>query len=174
MPVRTPTSCSGRVIHEADTQASKVVRSKSSRREFLQHSSSVIAGSLLAAAAIPRVHAAEQNTIRLALIGCGGRGSGAVGDACSVAQGPVQLVATADVIESRMKSSLKALSDMFPKNIDVPAERQFVGFDAYRKAIDCLGPGDVAMLTATPDFDQSSWNTLCPRRQCIHGEVVCG
>ena len=137
---------------KADTQASKVVRSKSSRREFLQHSSSVIAGSLLAAAAIPRVHAAEQNTIRLALIGCGGRGSGAVGDACSVAQGPLQLVATADVIESRMKSSLKALSDMFPRNIDVPAERQFVGFDAYRKAIDCLGPGDVAMLTGYAGF----------------------
>ena len=69
-----------------------------------------------------------------------------------MAQGPVQLVAMADVIESRMNSSHTALSEMFPKNVDVPPERRFVGFDAYRKAIDCLGPGDVAMLTGYAGF----------------------
>jgi predicted dehydrogenase len=137
---------------KTDQQSSNSVCNTSSRREFLQLGGSLVAGSLLAATAIPRVHAAEENTIRLALIGCGGRGSGAVGDACSVAQGPVQLVAMADVIESRMNGSHTALSEMFPKNVDVPPERRFVGFDAYRKAIDCLGPGDVAMLTGYAGF----------------------
>jgi predicted dehydrogenase len=137
---------------KTDQPSSNRVRNTSSRREFLQLSGSLVAGSLLAATTIPRVHAAEENTIRLALIGCGGRGSGAVGDACAVAQGPVQLVAMADVIESRMNSSHTALSEMFPKNVDVPPERRFVGFDAYRKAIDCLGPGDVAMLTGYAGF----------------------
>ncbi len=137
---------------KTDQPSSNRVRNTSSRREFLQLSGSLVAGSLLAATTIPRVHAAEENTIRLALIGCGGRGSGAVEDACAVAQGPVQLVAMADVIESRMNSSHTALSEMFPKNVDVPPERRFVGFDAYRKAIDCLGPGDVAMLTGYAGF----------------------
>jgi predicted dehydrogenase len=137
---------------KTDQPLSTRVCRKSSRREFLQLSGSLVAGSLLATTVIPRVHAAEENTIRLALIGCGGRGSGAVGDACSVAQGPVQLVAMADVIESRMNSSHAALTELFPQNVDVPPERRFVGFDAYRKAIDCLGPGDVAMLTGYAGF----------------------
>ncbi|MCU0963282.1 MAG: gfo/Idh/MocA family oxidoreductase [Pirellulaceae bacterium] len=111
-----------------------------------------MAGSLLAAHAVPAVHAAEDNTIRLALIGCGGRGSGAVGDACSVGRGPVKLVAMADVIESRLNGSYNALRDAYPDNVDVPPERRFVGFDAYRHAIDCLGPGDVAMLTGYAGF----------------------
>jgi predicted dehydrogenase len=111
-----------------------------------------LAGSLLAACAVPAVHAAEDNTIRLALIGCGGRGSGAVGDACSVAGSPVKLVAMADVIESRLNGSYNALRDALPDNVDVPPERRFVGFDGYRHAIDCLGPGDVAMLTGYAGF----------------------
>ncbi len=157
-----------------DQPSSNSVRNTSSRREFLQRSGSLVAGSLLAATAIPRVHAAEENTIRLALIGCGGRGSGAVGDACSVAQGPVQLVAMADVIESRMNSSHTALSEMFPKNVDVPPERRFVGFDAYRKAIDCLRPGDVAMLTGYAGFRPVQLEyAVVARRPCVHGKIVC-
>lgn len=123
-----------------------------SRRTFLQQSGGLLAGSLLAAHAVPTVHAGEDNTIRLALIGCGGRGSGAVDDACTVARGPVKLVAMADVIEARLNTSYNALRDLHPDNVDVPPERRFVGFDAYRHAIDCLGPGDVAMLTGYAGF----------------------
>ena len=119
----------------------------SSRREFLKRSGGVAAGAALAGVAIPRVHAAEDNTIRLALIGCGGRGSGAVGNAMNSANGPVQLYAMADVVEDRLTRAHKALSKPFGDRMDVPKERQFVGFDAYKKAIDCLGPNDVAMLT---------------------------
>ena len=62
---------------------------KTSRREVLKFGAAAAAGTALAGVSVPRVHAAEDNTIRLALIGCGGRGSGAVGDAFSVADGPV-------------------------------------------------------------------------------------
>ncbi len=95
----------------------------------------------------PPVHAAEDNTIRLALIGCGGRGSGAVANAMHSPHGPVKLVAMADVAENRLTIAHKNLSKLFNDRMDIPKERQFVGFDAYKKAIDCLGPGDVAMLT---------------------------
>jgi len=120
----------------------------SSRRQFLAHSAGVVAGSVLASISLPRIYAAEDNTIRLALVGCGGRGSGAVGDALSSSTGPTKLVAMADVFEDRLTGSYKALSERFGQQMDVPPERRFVGFDAYRKAIDCLRPGDV-MIQAT-------------------------
>ena len=123
-----------------------------SRREFLQWSGKLAAGAALAGAAIPAVHAGEDNTIRLALIGCGGRGSGAVRDAFESPHGPCKLVAMADLFENRLLGSHKALSKEYPDRVDVPPERRFVGFDGYRKAIDCLGPGDVALLTTYPAF----------------------
>jgi len=121
---------------------------RSSRRQFLQRSGALTAGSVLAGVSIPHVHAAENNTIRLALIGCGGRGSGAVANAMNSPHGPVQLYAMADVVETRLQNAHQALTRNFAERIDVPEERQFVGFDAYKKAIDCLGPNDVAMLTS--------------------------
>jgi len=121
---------------------------QSSRREFLAWSGAAAAGSAVAAMAVPRVHAAEDNTIRLALIGSGSRGSGAIGNAMAVPNGgPIKLVAMADVFEDRIESAYKALSKEFGDRVDVPPERRFIGFDAYRKAIDCLRPGDVALLT---------------------------
>ena len=61
--------------------------------------------------AIPRVHAAENNTIQLALVGCGGRGTGAAGNALSVKNGPIKLVAMADVFDDRLNGSYKALEE---------------------------------------------------------------
>jgi len=125
---------------------------KSSRREFLGWSGKVAVASALAGVAIPRVHAAEDNTIRLAIIGCGGRGSGAVANALSAPGGPVKLIAMADLFPDRLAGSHKNLSQEFGAKIDVPPERQFLGFDAYRKAIDCLRPGDVALCTTHAAF----------------------
>lgn len=115
------------------------------RRQFLSRTGTLLAGSALAAS---RLHAGEDNTIRLALVGCGGRGGGAVGNALSSKTGPTKLVAMADVFEDKQQRSFKALSERFGDRIDVPPERRFIGFDAYRKAIDCLRPGDV-MIQAT-------------------------
>src|SRR3990170_2990126 len=112
---------------------SETVKSVAPRREFLKTTAGIAAVSALAGVAIPHVHAAEDNTIRLALIGCGGRGSGAVVNAFNAPGGPVKLVAMADLFETRLKSSHKILSQQDPDKVDVPPERRFVGFDAHRK-----------------------------------------
>ncbi len=125
---------------------------KVSRREFLTQGGRVVAGSVLAGVAVPWVHAAEDNTIRLALVGCGGRGSGAVTNAVSSPTGPTKLVAMADIFEDRLARSYKVLSEKFGRRIDVPTDRRFIGFDAYRKAIDCLRPGDVMIQTTHSAF----------------------
>ena len=123
-------------------------RKNASRREFLKNTGWFVAASAVTAAVADRIYAAENNTINIALVGCGGRGSGAVVDALSSQTGPTKLIAMADVFEDRLTRSHKALSEQFGERIDVPPERRFVGFDAYRKAIDCLRPGDV-MIQAT-------------------------
>jgi predicted dehydrogenase len=100
----------------------------------------------------PRIYAGENNTIKLALVGCGGRGAGAIADAFSTTGGPVKLNAMADLFKSRLDGSLKNLKEGFADKVDVPPQRQFVGFDAYKKAIDCLKPGDVAVLATHAAF----------------------
>lgn len=123
-----------------------------SRREFLAQAGLTLAGSALAGVSLPHVHAAEDNTIRLALIGCGGRGTGAAANALDAPGGPVKLIAMADIFRDRLDNSLRSLREKYGERVDVPPERRFVGFDAYRKAIDCLRPGDVAMLTTHAAF----------------------
>ena len=122
--------------------------SQASRRQFLRQGSSLVAGAAALGGLAPRIFASEDHTIRLALIGCGGRGNGAVGDALSVTDcGPVKLYAMADLEAKRLAQSHDALKAKFSDRIDVPEDRRFVGFDAYKKAIDLLRPGDVAMCT---------------------------
>lgn len=123
-----------------------------SRRDFLRNTGRIAAASALAGVAIPRVHAAEDNTIQIALIGCGGRGSGAASDALSVRNGPIKLVAMGDVFADRIPRSYDGLKRRFGDQVDVPEERRFVGFDAYKKAMDCLRPGDVAIFATPPAF----------------------
>jgi predicted dehydrogenase len=120
-----------------------------SRRQFIKTTGQVAAVSALAGAAIPSAHAAGSDMIQVALVGCGGRGSGAAQQALSTKSGPIKLVAMADAYENRLKSSYANLSKQLPKQVDVPEDRRFVGFDAYQKAMDCLKSGDVAIF-ATP------------------------
>ena len=70
----------------------------------------------------------------------------------SVKRGPVKLVAMADVFENRMQKTLSGLQERFASATDVPRDRQFVGFDAYKKAMDCLKPGDIAIFATPPAF----------------------
>ncbi len=122
-----------------------------SRRYFLK-TTTAMAGVTTAMSAVPRVYAAESNTIQLALIGCGGRGTGAVSDAIEAKVVPVKLVAMADVFEDRVRGSYAQLSKRYPEYVDVPEERRFVGIDGYKQAMDCLRPGDVAILATPPAF----------------------
>lgn len=131
---------------------SKVAKSIASRRAFLKNTGRVTAASVLAGVMVPRVHAAEDNTIQVALIGCGGRGSGAAANALATTSGPIKLVAMADVFENRLNASCEQLQKMFAEKVDVPQDRRFIGFDSYRKAIDCLKPGDLAIFATPPVF----------------------
>jgi predicted dehydrogenase len=123
-----------------------------SRREMIKQSGAITVASALAGIVLPQVHAAENNTIQLALVGCGGRGTGAAGDALSTQSGPTKLIAMADVFPQRLSSSYRRIQRPFKEKVDVPEDRRFIGFDAYRKAMDCLRPGDVVILTTPPAF----------------------
>ena len=122
------------------------------RRRFLTDSGRIAGVSTLAGMTIPYVHAAGNDTIQLALVGCGGRGTGAAENALGVKNGPIKLVAMADVFNSKLSDSHGKLRQKFAAQVDVPQDRQFIGFDGYRKALDCLKPGDVAIFATPPAF----------------------
>ena len=137
------------------------------RREFLRTSSKAAAAAALASA-LPRPgYTAEDNTIRVALVGCGGRGTGAAANALATRSGPIKLVAMADVFEERLSRSHEALKSAATRiqgsadtwvtgfeatQVEVPPERRFLGFDAYQKAMDCLKVGDIVILTTPVAF----------------------
>src|SRR5947209_11414 len=125
-----------------------------SRREFIKTTSRIAAASALAGVAIPNVHAAGSSELKIALIGCGGRGTGAAANALATKSGPIKLVAMADVFESRLNSSYDTLKQdpASGSQVDVPKERQFIGFDGYKKAMDCLKSGDIAIFTTPLAF----------------------
>ena len=142
-------------------------KNNTTRREFLKTSSKVVAGAALTAAIARPGYTAEDNTIRLALVGCGGRGTGAAANALATTSGPIKLVAMADVFAERLNRSHDALASAAtkvagsadqwvmgfkPSQVDVAPERMFLGFDAYQKAMDCLKPGDVVILTTPVAF----------------------
>jgi predicted dehydrogenase len=126
--------------------------SSPTRREFLKTAGKAAAVSALAGVVLPHVHAQDSQTIQLALIGCGGRGGGAAADAMSAKDGPVKLVAMADVFENNLKEKQRELKRKFNDQVQVPEDRQFLGFDAYKHAIDSLRPGDVAIFTTPLAF----------------------
>ena len=122
------------------------------RREFLKNTGRIAATSAIAAGIAPRIYAGSSNTINLAFVGCGGRGTGAASNAMSVKAGPMKLVAMADVFEHRLANSYRRLKERHGDQVQVPADQRFIGFDAYKKAMDCLKPGDIVILTTPPAF----------------------
>ena len=127
-------------------------RSTVSRRDFLRRSAVLAAAGGLAGA-VPAfgVHTAGSDLLRVGLIGCGGRGTGAAAQALS-ADKNVKLVALADLFDDRMKICLSSLQKRpeLAEKIDVPPERQFSGFDAGKQLIAC--GVDVVLLCEPPHF----------------------
>ncbi len=122
-----------------------------SRRQFLATSVKAAAGAAVVAA-IPRPgYTAEDNTIKIALIGCGGRGTGAAAQALST-KGPVKLWAMADYFDHHLQHSLSVLKEQKASQVEVPPERQFVGLDGYQKAMETLPKGSLVLLTTPPAF----------------------
>jgi myo-inositol 2-dehydrogenase / D-chiro-inositol 1-dehydrogenase len=117
------------------------------RRSFLKTTSTLAAAASLA----PGVFAAHDDTLKLALIGCGGRGSGACGQALSTT-GPLKLVAMADAFKDRLDGSYNELKTHHGDRVDVPEENKFVGLDAYQHAI---ALADVVILATPPGFRPS-------------------
>jgi myo-inositol 2-dehydrogenase/D-chiro-inositol 1-dehydrogenase len=120
------------------------------RRNFLKTSSAATGAALLGGLSIERsaFAAANDDTIRIALIGCGGRGTGAANQALHT-EGKVNLVAMADTFDKRLQLSLNILKKEHGEKVDVPKENQFLGFDGYKQAI---AAADVVLLTAPPGF----------------------
>ena len=122
-----------------------------SRRDFV----ATAAAAGLAAPALSRFapRVAGSDTLRVGLIGCGGRGTGAAVQALRGDKGTV-LVAMADLFEDRMRSSLagitEAMEDQASQKVQVKPDRMHVGFDAYEKVIN--SDVDVVLLTTTPNF----------------------
>ncbi|MCL2347625.1 MAG: Gfo/Idh/MocA family oxidoreductase [Planctomycetaceae bacterium] len=124
----------------------------STRRDFIKNAGLTMAGmTLLSTMGTPRVHAGEDNTVKIGLVGCGSRGTGAVIDAMD-ASPTHKLAAMADLHENKSEEMLKYLKEYKPEQVDVPKENRFFGFDAYRRLIDALGPGSVVFLCTPPVF----------------------
>ncbi len=121
------------------------------RRSFLSHTSKTVAGvAALSALPIERFAfaASPGDTLKVALVGCGGRGSGAADQALSTGES-VKLVAVADVHKDRMDGSLKDLANKHKHKVEVPEDNKLIGFDAYKQAI---AMADVVILATPPGF----------------------
>lgn len=123
----------------------------SSRRTFLKTSSLLVAGGAVAGQLnIARgAHAYGSDTIKIGLIGCGGRGTGAAAQAMNT-EGPVKLVAMGDVFADRVQAAYRGLKSQHGDKVDVPKERMFDGLDNYAKVLetDC----DLVILATPPGF----------------------
>jgi len=117
-----------------------------SRRHFLR-TTAAVSGSVLA---IPRgAHAAGSDILKVGLIGCGGRGTGAAANAINADPG-VRIVVMADAFADRMNGALKVLQKRYSDRVDVDPSRCFAGFDAYKELI--ASEVDVVLLAAPPQF----------------------
>ena len=125
-----------------------------SRRTFLKGSSAALVGTVLssrvgAQGATRPGRSRGDEMLRVALVGCGGRGGGAAAQALET-EGSVELVAMADAFRDRLDSCHESLAERFGDRIQVPEENKYTGFDAYRKAID--SGADVVILATPPGF----------------------
>src|SRR5690606_10444988 len=118
------------------------------RREFIKASSVLTGTAALSTSNISSVFAGGSDVIRIALVGCGGRGTGAASDALQSGQN-VKLVALADVFQDNLDKAYTNLSKKFGDKVDVPESRRYVGFDAYKHAIK---DADVVLLVTPPGF----------------------
>ncbi len=148
-----------------------MMNTPSTRRSFLEGSSVAVVGSLAMLAVPQAVHAAGSDLLKVGLIGCGGRGSGAAAQALK-ADANVKLWAMADAFDDRVQSSLKSLQNVegLEGKLDVPPERRFVGFEAYREVIACC---DVVLLCSPPQFRPRHLKAAVDAGKHIFAEKPC-
>lgn len=136
-----------------------------SRRKFLAASSALGAGTVAGGlwhpsagsasshgprpAGAPALHPGSSDVLKVGLIGCGGRGTGAAADALK-ADPNTRVTVLADIFADRIGPCLEALTQEFSGRVDVPADRQFSDFDAYKQVME--SDVDVVLLCTTPHF----------------------
>jgi len=118
------------------------------RRDFIKAGSALTGAAALSSMPVSGVFAAGSDVIKIALIGCGGRGTGATFDAFASGQN-IKLVAMADAFEDNLEKTYQTIKEKFGDKVDVPDSRKYVGFDAYKEAIK---DADVVLLTTPPGF----------------------
>jgi predicted dehydrogenase len=119
----------------------------------LRNSSLLVAGTTIAASAAQVARAAHpfgSDTIKVGLVGCGGRGTGAATQAMNTMGGEIKLIAMADAFADRLQGAMRGIRGQHPTKVDVPADRQFVGLNAYKDLLqtDC----DMVILATPPGF----------------------
>lgn len=129
----------------------KIITDTKSRRSFLKETGIVIAGSALAYhtgfSASPAT--SKKPTLKIGLVGCGGRGTGAAVNAIT-ADPDVVITAMGDIFEDRLEESLASIIEIDPKKVNVNKQNKFIGFDAYLKVIE--SGVDVVLLATPPAF----------------------
>lgn len=132
-------------MHDFPTQSQQ-----DTRRNFLKKGS-LATGLVLLSPNIPAVHAAGSDVVKIALSGCGGRGTGAAADAMSNKVGvQVRLIALHDAFPERLEASYQALKGRFGDQVDVPPERRFTDLDGYQKLMET--DADIVLLCSPPGF----------------------
>lgn len=126
-------------------------QSNPSRRDFLKTSTTAAAGASLVSSlnAVQAAHTSYDETVRIGMIGCGGRCTGAAGQAMNT-EGPTKLIAMCDAFDDRLQGSLKTLSRRHKDKVDVPKERQFTGFDGYKALLET--DIDLVLIATPPAF----------------------
>jgi len=128
-------------------------RSAASRRNFFKDSGLLLAGGALVGGQLSlarAAHAYGAETIRIGLVGCGGRGTAAVIQSLNTTGGDVRLTAMADVFESNLQSAFRAIKGKHPNQVDVSPASRFVGLDAYQRVFE--SDVDVVFLATPPGF----------------------
>lgn len=119
------------------------------RRNFIKTSTVAAAGAALTSTVARTAHAAGSDEIKVALVGCGGRGTGAV-DQIMNSKGNTKLVAVADAFGNKAEGTIKGLTKKHKEKVDVAPENVFVGLDAYKNAIDA--ECDLVVIATPPGF----------------------
>lgn len=121
---------------------------ENSRRDFIKTSALVTGGLVASNFVLPGAYAAPVNELKLALIGCGGRGTGAAFQALATGYN-IKVVAMADAFRDRLDTAYNALSEKYGDKLAVSEDMKFVGFDAYK---DAIAQADVVILATPPGF----------------------
>ena len=134
-------------------KSSQSTKTTTSRRDFIKKGSSLlvaggVVGSNLQFARA--AHAYGSDSIKIGLVGCGGRGTGAATQAMNTTGGEVKLVAMADAFSDRLQTSFRTIKGKHGEKVDVPEDRKFVGFDAYKSVLD--SDAELVILATPPGF----------------------